>query len=64
MRYKKPPKTFLVDEEDVETIDYNNDSDEDMFAKDRIVIEANKILDKYKKSDEDKYAKQRVVVAA
>ena len=49
MKYKKPPSTFLVDEADVETIDYNDDSDEDMFAKGSIVIAANKIFDKYKK---------------
>ena len=64
MMYKKTPKPFLVKEEDVETIDYNNDSDEDTFAKDSIDIAANKILDKYKKSNEDKYAKQSVVIAA
>ena len=64
MMYKKTPKPFLVNEEDVETIDYNNDSDEDMFAKGSIDIAANKILDKYKKSNEDKYAKQSVVIAA
>ena len=49
MKYKKPPSTFLVDEADVETIDYKDDSDEDMFAKGSIVIAANKIFDKYKK---------------
>ena len=54
----------MVNEEDVETIDYNNDSDEDMFTKESIVIAANKILDKNKKSDEDKYVKQSVAVAA
>ena len=48
MRYKKPPPTFLVDEADVETIDYNNDSDNDMFAKESIVIATNEILNKYK----------------
>lgn len=42
-----------VNEDDVETID----SDKDMFAKNSILIAANKISDKYKKSDEDKYAK-------
>ena len=49
MRYKKPPPTFLVDEADVETTDYNNDFDEDMFAKESIVIAANKKYDRYKK---------------
>ena len=48
MRYKKPRPTFLVDETDLEMIDYNNDSDDDMFAKESIVIAANKIFDKYK----------------
>ena len=49
MRYEKPPPSFLVDEADVERTDYNNDSDEDMFAKESIVIAANKIFHKYKK---------------
>ena len=49
MRYKKPPPTFLVDETDVETIDYNDDSEEDMFAKESIVIALNKVFDRYKK---------------
>ena len=49
MRYKKPPKTFLVNEVDVVTIDYDNDSDEEIFTKDSIFIAANKILDKNKK---------------
>ena len=49
MRYKKPPPTHLVDEADIETTDYNDGSDEDMFAKESIVIAANKIFDRYKK---------------
>ena len=49
MRYKKPPPTFLVDEADIETIDYNDDSEEDMFAKESIVIVTNKISDRCKK---------------
>ena len=39
MRYKKAPSTFLV-----ETINYNDGSDKDMFAKQSIVIAANKNL--------------------
>ena len=54
----------LVNEEDVETIDYNKYSDEDMLTKDSIDIAANKILDKYKKSNEDKHDEQSVAVAA
>ena len=49
MTYKTPPPTFLVDEAGIKTIDYNNGSDEDMFAKENIVIAANKIFDRYKK---------------
>ena len=49
MRYKKPPSTFLVDEADIETIDCNDGSDEDILAKESIVIVANKIPDRYKK---------------
>ena len=49
MRYKKPPPTHLVDEADIETTDYNDGSDEDMFAKESIAIAANKIFDRYKK---------------
>ena len=49
MRYKKPPSNFLVDEADIETIDYNDGSDEDMLAKESIAIAANKIFDRYKK---------------
>ena len=49
MRYKKPPKTFLVNEVDVVTIDYDSDSDEEIFTKDSIFIAANNILDKNKK---------------
>ena len=51
MRYKKLPPAFLVDEADVGTIDYNNDSDEVMFARESIVIAANKIFDRYKKEE-------------
>ena len=51
MRYKKLPPAFLVDEADVETIDYNNDSDEVMFAKESIAIAANKIFDRYKEEE-------------
>ena len=54
----------LVNEEDVETIDYNKYSDEDMLTKDSIDIAANKILDKYKKSNEDKHDEQSVAFAA
>ena len=53
-KYKKmnrQPLNFLVDEADLETIDHNNESNEDIFSKESIVNTANKIFDfhKYKK---------------
>ena len=41
---KKPKKTYLVNEEDLETIDYT-EPQEDLFAGESIVNVANKILD-------------------
>ena len=49
MRYKKPPPTILVDEADIETIDYNDGSDENMFTKESNFIAKNKIFDMHKK---------------
>ena len=40
---KKPKKTYLVNEEDLETIDYSNQ--EDLFQKESIVNATNKVLD-------------------
>ena len=53
MRYKKPPPTFFIDEADLETIDYNNDNDEDLFAKESILATANKVF------DYDRFKKER-----
>ena len=49
MRFKKP--TLLVDEADLETIDYNDEPNEDIFANESILAAANKVFDfdKYKK---------------
>ena len=47
--YKKPPPTFLVHEADIETIDYNDGSDENMFIKESNFIAKNKIFDMHKK---------------
>ena len=41
---KKPKKTYLVNEEDLETIDYT-EPQEDLFAGENIVNAANKIID-------------------
>ena len=49
MRFKKP--TLLVDEADLETTDYNDEPNEDIFANESILAAANKVFDfgKYKK---------------
>ena len=44
MRLKKPP-TFLVNEADLETIQYNNEPNEYIFANESILAAANKVLD-------------------
>ena len=41
---KKPKKTYLVNEEDIDTIDYN-EPQEDLFAGESIVNAANKVID-------------------
>ena len=43
-RMKIPKKTYLIDEKDVETIDYN-EPQEDLFESESIVKAANKVLD-------------------
>ena len=51
MRLKKPPTpsplspTFLVNEADLETIQYNNEPNEYIFANESILAAANKVLD-------------------
>ena len=51
MRLKKPPSSFLVNEADLETIQYNDEPNEDIFANESILAAANKVFDfdKYKK---------------
>ena len=43
-RMKIPKKTYLIDQKDVETIDYN-EPQEDLFESESIVKAANKVLD-------------------
>ena len=45
MRLKKSPPTFLVDEADLETIQYNDEPNEDIFANESIIEAANKDFD-------------------
>ena len=51
---KRPKKTYLLNEEDLETIDYN-EPQEDLFQGERIVKAANKVLDfkTFKKDQEN-----------
>ena len=60
---KKPKKTFLVNEEDLETISYDNPQ-EDLFKSESILNAANKVLDfdKVKKEQKElnnKYNKRK-----
>ena len=50
---KRPKKTYLVNEEDIETVDYN-EPQEDLFAGESILNAANKLLDfeQFKKEQE------------
>ena len=45
MRQKRPQKTFLVDEEDIETIDYTNEPQEDLFSSESILAKVNEVFD-------------------
>ena len=52
---KRPKKTYLVNEEDLEIIDYNDEPQEDLFKGDSIISAANKVFDfnKFKKQQQD-----------
>ena len=62
-KMKRPKKTYLVNEEDLETIDYN-EPQEDLFQGESIVKAANKVLDfkTFKKDQENalKEMKKRI----
>ena len=53
---KKPLPTFLVSEADLETIQYNDEPNEDIFANESILAAANKVFDfdRYKKEQASK----------
>ena len=57
---KRPKKTYLVNEEDIETIDYI-EPQEDLFAGESIVNAANKVLDfnQFKKEQEKELKKSK-----
>ena len=45
MKLNKPPSTFLVNEVDLETIQYNDEPNEDIFSNESILATANKVFD-------------------
>ena len=51
---KKPKKTYLVNEEDLETIRYGDEPQEDLFKGESVLKAANKVLDfdEFKKQEE------------
>ena len=51
---KKPKKTYLVNEEDLETIQYDDEPQEDLFKGESVLEAANKVLDfdEFKKQQE------------
>ena len=51
---KRPKRTYLVNEEDIDTIDYNEPPQEDLFAGESIINAANKVIDfeQFKKEQE------------
>ena len=51
---KKPKKTYLVNEEDLETIRYGDEPQEDLFKGESVLEAANKVLDfdEFKKQQE------------
>ena len=55
---KKPKKTYLVNENDLKTIDYS-EPQEDLFAGESILIAANKVLNfKQFKKEQEKLLKK------
>ena len=51
---KKPKKSYLVSEEDLETIQYDNEPQEDLFKGESVLEAGNKVLDfdEFKKQQE------------
>ena len=61
---KKPKRTYLVDEKDIETIDYNSTDEEDLYASESIVNAANKVFDCNKLKKDGGFAGQSIVNTA
>ena len=61
---KKPKCTYLVDEKDIERIDYESIDEEDLYASESIVNATNKVFDYNKFKKDDGFAGQSIVNAA
>ena len=61
---KKPKHTYLVDEQNIKTIDYNFTDEEDLYADESIVNAANKVFDYNKFKEDGGFAGQSIVNAA
>ena len=61
---KKPKRTYLVDEKDIKTPDYNSTDEEDLYAGEGIVNVANKVFDYNKFKKDGNFAGQSIVNAA
>ena len=58
---KKPKRTYLVSEKDIETIDYNSTDEEDIYAGESIVNAANKVFDYNKFKEEGSFAGKSIL---
>ena len=61
---KKPKRTYLVDERDIKTIDYNSTDEEGLYADKSIVNAANKVFDYNKFKEDGGFAGQSIVNTA
>ena len=61
---KKPKHTYLVDEQDIKTIDYNFTDEENLYADESIVNAASKVFDYNKFKEDGGFAGQSIVNAA
>ena len=58
---KKPKRTYLVSEKDIEKIDYNSTDEEDIYAGESIVNAANKVFDYNKFKEEGSFAGKSIL---
>ena len=61
---KKSKRTYLVDERDIKTVDYNSTDEEGLYADESIVNAANKVFGYNKFKEDGGFAGQSIVNAA